>query len=552
MRAMGEPVAHEDGVLSWFTGHGQYMPRIDCLRSEAGGSDWTWIGILITLSIAVVVGYVKIFVFWRRSYLEERPEHRNTKLMQLAWIFAMCAVCGYFAQVVLFFWPGYRLLAFFLLVLNFWTWRFAGNLSELKVSLSAKRLQAELARSLESRNAELEREVESRTAELAEARAQADAASAAKSAFLAHMSHEIRTPLTSVLGYAALAREDGSAAPEVREHLDTVLRNGDHLLAIVNDVLDLSKIEAGELQIERSPIDVRDMVRGIADLLLVRAKEKGIELRVDVAEDVPSCVSSDALRLRQILLNLGSNAIKFTQAGYVGIAVTVRGHMLCVEVSDTGIGMDGEQLARIFRPFSQADARISRRYGGTGLGLALSARIAALIDGGIQVTSSPGKGSTFTLTIDAPQIACHLGECRPTASSDAAPRLTGRRVLLAEDGPDNQRLIATMLRRAGAEVEVASDGREALEKGLGAWRSRRAYDVILMDIQMPEMDGIEATRQLREAGYPGRIVALTAHALDSESEACRGQGFDGYETKPIDREGLIRACLSDVPSGVGG
>ena len=540
------------GPLSWFTGGDHYMPRVDCLRDEAGGNDWLWIGILLTLSAAVVIGYVKIFVFWRRSYLEESPQHRNTKLMQLAWIFAMCAVCGYFAQIVMFFWPGYRLLAFLLLGLNFWTWRFAANLSELKVSLSAKRLQAELDRSLVDRAAELERQVEERTTELAEARRQAECASVAKSTFLAHMSHEIRTPLTAVLGYAELMRDFAEGNEEASAHLSTILRNGDHLLAIINDVLDLSKIEADQIQIEWSAVELRTAVDEVRELMSSRAAERRIELVTELDGALPIAIRTDALRLRQILLNLVSNAIKFTGEGSVRVRVRRAGpacDRIAFDVIDTGIGMDAEQVQQLFKPFSQADGTIARRFGGTGLGLALSQRLAHKLGGEIRVNSEPGLGSTFTLTIDAVLVANAPNHARDATDRfsgpgdpDAGAVLAGTRILLAEDGLDNQRLIATILRRAGAEVEIADNGRTALETALAAWGAGHTFDVILMDVHMPEMDGVEATRHLREGGYPGTIVALTAHAVSGPAGPARPDDFDGYETKPIQRARLITMC----------
>jgi CheY-like chemotaxis protein len=279
-------------------------------------------------------------------------------------------------------------------------------------------------------------------------------------------------------------------------------------------------------------------------------------LVLEIGPDLPERIRTDCLRLRQILVNLVGNAIKFTEVG--GVRLAVRGDpdgrpTARFDVVDTGIGMSGEQIAGLFQPFSQADASAHRCFGGTGLGLAISKRLAAMLGGDITVASEPGKGSTFSLSIAAgsPDDA----EPIPAADTqaDAKPprgdmsHALNCRILLAEDGPDNQILITHLLRNAGAEVSVADNGRIALDLALAADRSGRAFDVILMDIQMPVMDGFEATRRLRDAGYRGPIVALTAHAMTSDRQKCLEAGCDDYTTKPIQRAALL-ACLAKYAS----
>ena len=288
-------------------------------------------------------------------------------------------------------------------------------------------------------------------------------------------------------------------------------------------------------------------------MMKVRAEAKGLPLALEIGPDLPERIRTDCLRLRQILVNLVGNAIKFTEVGGVRLAVhgdpdgrpTVR-----FDVIDTGIGMSPEQIAGLFQPFSQADGSAHRCYGGTGLGLAISKRLAAMLGGDIAVASEPGRGSTFSLTIAAGSPDDTRSRSRPTMPATkrrrrptSTPERLDCRILLAEDGPDNQILIAHLLRNAGAAVTVAENGQIALDLALAARRSGRAYDVIVMDIQMPVMDGCQATRRLREAGYRGPIVALTAHAMTSDRQKCLEAGCDDYTTKPIHRAALL-ACLA--------
>jgi signal transduction histidine kinase/CheY-like chemotaxis protein len=405
---------------------------------------------------------------------------------------------------------------------------------------------------LETHRATLEQKVAERTIELEAARNDAQRANRSKSAFLANMSHEIRTPMTAILGYAdLLLDEEMQLGDEARRLLEIVRRNGGHLLDVLNDILDLSKIEAGRLEVEVIPTSLVHIVSEIASLMRVRADEKGIALEVTYGTPIPSEVLSDPTRIRQAVVNLLGNAIKFTERGSVRVRVTYdpEREAAHIEVRDTGIGIAPEKRANLFRAFEQADSSITRRFGGTGLGLAITRKIAVLLGGDCTVESEPGRGSAFTFSLKAAPIpgsrmleasadeALHHESRRPNGAGE---RIAAR-ILLAEDGPDNQRLISLMLRKAGAEVSLVENGQMAVERA-----TAESFDLILMDMAMPLMDGYTAARSLRERGIRVPIVALTAHALAGERERCLEAGCDDYLTKPIDRADLlasIRALL---------
>ena len=422
-------------------------------------------------------------------------------------------------------------------------------------------------------NAELRRATDSASAMAIEAAM----ASSAKSAFLATMSHEIRTPMTAILGFADLLAEEGdrSRAPTHRlDYIDTIKRNGEHLLALINDILDVSKIEAGKMTTEKLPLRLDQLLPDVISLMSVKARDKGIGLELRYETPIPETIQSDPVRLKQVLVNLIGNAIKFTEVGAVTVAVRFDAQgpvpRLLLAVSDTGIGMTEEQLARLFAAFEQADASTARRFGGTGLGLIISKRLAALLGGDITVTSQPGKGTTFTVCV---ATGCVDGSpmLEPTAASSAlqippavaileGKPLDGLRILLVEDGPDNRRLIAFHLSKAGATIETANDGAAALtrmcapsialegESAVDVLKSPPDFDVVVTDIDMPIMDGYELARRLRTAGWQGRIVALTAHAMNGDAERCIEAGCDGYASKPIDRNRLIELCRGTTES----
>lgn len=386
----------------------------------------------------------------------------------------------------------------------------------------------------------------------------ADNANRVKSEFLANMSHEIRTPLTAIVGFADLLVND--AAHQHDETLRNgaamaIHRSGEHLLGIINDVLDLSKIEAGQLTVEQIACSPKAILEDVSSLLKARAESKGVAFLLEYATPLPEWIKSDALRLRQILMNLCGNAIKFTERGSVRlIAEVVPGtpKQLQFDVVDSGVGMTPEQQQPLFQPFSQADASVSRRFGGTGLGLSISRKLAHMLDGEVSLVESIiDVGSRFRLTLNVADIASEQDESAwPTTG--AAPRaavaesleemiaqLQGVRVLLAEDGPDNQRLISFILKKVGVVVSVVENGQQAFEAALQAWSEGTPFDVILMDMQMPILDGYCATTQLRSAGYRRPIVALTANAMSGDREKCLAAGCDDFATKPIDRKALL-------------
>lgn len=393
--------------------------------------------------------------------------------------------------------------------------------------------------------------------EIREAQGRAESASKAKSEFLANMSHEIRTPLTAILGFADILREDGEIekAPANRiQCIDTIRLAGQHLLTVINDILDLSKIEAGKIEVEQVETTLPNLLGEVASILRPRALGKGVRLDVQLVTPIPRVVKTDPTRLRQILMNLAGNAVKFTEAGVVRILIALRkseaGEMLVVDVIDTGPGMSAEQVQRLFQPFSQVDSTMTRKHGGSGLGLTICRRLAALMEGDVKLVESElGQGSTFRLELPLVYQAGSefvssldvVAALVPKRASGTVERLNGR-ILLAEDGLDNQRLIAFHLRKAGATVEVAENGRVALEKVVEAAGRGESFDLLLTDMQMPEMDGYTLCRRLRRMGSRMAIVALTAHAMAEDREKCLAAGCDDYVSKPIEKGLLLNVC----------
>ncbi len=391
--------------------------------------------------------------------------------------------------------------------------------------------------------------------EMLRARDLAEAASRAKSEFLANMSHEIRTPMTAILGYAELLLESDVDEGTRLEHVRTIMRNGDHLLAILNDILDLSKIEAGKFCVLPEACDLAVLVNEVATLMRVRADAKGLNFALELHAGLPRLFTTDAVRLRQILMNLLGNAIKFTEHGEVRLVVLTHagphGPEVRFEVVDSGIGIGATEIKRLFQPFDQADASAARRFGGTGLGLAISRRLARMLGGDIVVESVPGSGSIFRLSLPVAEVGLSGTRVRrrpdleaprwvegPAAAVPARP-LTGVRVLLAEDGLDNQRLVSHHLRRAGAEVTVVDDGRAAVDCLNRVRATDNEFHVVLMDMQMPVLDGYGATRELRAAGERSPIIAFTAHAMAGDKERCFEAGCDDFETKPVQGKQLV-------------
>lgn len=382
------------------------------------------------------------------------------------------------------------------------------------------------------------------------ARKAAEAADRAKTEFLANMSHEIRTPMTAILGFTDLLLDHPWSESERREYLTIIRENGQMLLQLINDILDLSKIEAEKMAVERLPCVPMKILDEVTALMRVRADEKGIRLGACYDAAVPPMIYTDPIRLRQILVNLVGNAVKFTKQGKVQIQVSYQSGTegspkLTFAVADTGIGISAEGLATIFEPFTQADGSLARLFGGTGLGLAISRRLAKLLGGTLEATSEPGKGSVFTLSIDpgplnAPLLTVpHL----PTIPESVASPVTLRpgRILLVEDTMSGRRVIQTLLEKAGLTVDTSENGLEGCRAVFRAVADHQPYDAILMDMQMPEMDGYEATRQLRRQGWRGPIIALTAHAMEGDRAKCLASGCDDYVAKPVSRGALIEA-----------
>lgn len=390
----------------------------------------------------------------------------------------------------------------------------------------------------------------------------AKAASRAKSEFLANMSHEIRTPMTAILGYSDLLFEEELAigiSPERATAWESIRRNGDHLLSLINSLLELSQIESGELQLAPETCRPLDLVLDVITSLKANAFDKNLALKLETGGRIPNAVRIDPVRLRQILFNLVGNAIKFTNHGEIRVVVNQIDRngkpRLQFDVIDTGIGIAEDQISRLFGRFVQAENAANRRFGGTGLGLAISQRLAMLLGGEIDVDSRVGHGSRFRLTVafqtPGPRLTVASSSHETSTIVRTGPKqdlpekpLAGARILLAEDGLDNQRLLTLLLARAGADVTVAENGKQAVEEVLEPAQNKSRYDVILMDMQMPIMDGYAATEELRRAGYEGPIIAVTAHAIAGDRQKCLDAGCDEYLSKPLDHRSLLTVLAS--------
>jgi PAS domain S-box-containing protein len=393
-----------------------------------------------------------------------------------------------------------------------------------------------LASALLEHQLHLEEMVAKRTVDLNAARADAERMAAVKSEFLANMSHEIRTPLNAVLGLAHIGARD--SAGSARETFTRIRDAGQHLLGVINDVLDFSKLDAGKLVIETRPFALGAALANAASFVTGAATQKGLTYVVSASPELPAWVHGDAQRLQQILVNLLSNAVKFTDAGEVRLRVARDGEDIYFKVIDNGIGMTPEHVARLFQPFEQADGSTTREYGGSGLGLAISRNLARLMDGDIAVDSAPGAGSSFTLRLPLPEAQADLPSHAPTALSH---RLAGLHLLAAEDVEVNRLILEDLLMHEGAHVRFAENGLQAIEHLEEAGVS--SFDAVLMDVQMPVMDGLEATRRIRAIAPALPVIGLTAHALGEEREKCRAAGMVEHVTKPIDADALVAAIL---------
>lgn len=547
-------------ALDAFTADGNYLPRTHCLSTQTGETDWLFVWILVALNAIIISGYLKIFGFWRKAFLQEELHDRNKKLMDLAWIFLFCAICGYVSSIVLFFWPAYRLLALMLIPLGFFTWKFALNLEDFKVSLSAKRLVRELNESLCRENAELEAKVLEATTHLRIAKERAENADRAKSDFLTNMSHEIRTPLTAIIGFTDIVLEETENDQDRFNEIQSIKKNSVHLLNLINDILDVTQIESGSVKYERLPCSLREIVTDVIDMMSMKAKLNGTGIHINIHKKIPEKVITDPTRLMQLVTNLVENAVKFTDLGDIFIeimpVVVSQGAvgpsdqcMFTITVRDTGIGIAPNRLDAIFDSFTQENASPRREIGGTGLGLAISRLIARDLGGDLVAQSDLGHGSVFTCTLIA-QVACselnssnENTALNPTTEST----LSRSRVLLVEDGPDNRKLITYHFKKIGVHIDTAHDGVLALEQFNQAIEDGSPYDLILMDISMPKMDGIECTKMLRSEGHTVPIVMLTAHVLKEEKDRCFASGATAYHCKPIDFPRLFRTCDEILP-----
>ena len=383
----------------------------------------------------------------------------------------------------------------------------------------------------------------------------AEAASLAKGEFLANMSHEIRTPLNAIIGLTSLLL-DKRLDTEIAAHVETIRSSGDSVLALINDILDFSKIEAGKMELEEQPFNLRDCLSGPVDLMAAEAEDKGLALAYSIDESCPETVIGDVTRVWQILVNLISNSIKFTDTGEVTISVRCRPRSavrleLEFAVRDSGVGIANDKLETIFRSFSQADASTSRRYGGTGLGLAISQRLSELMGGQIRVESQLGRGSTFYFTVQvrpadpASQPAARTSTSGMSSIDHTLGQRLPLRILVAEDNVVNQKVALLLLQRMGYRADLAADGEEVLE-----CLERQLYDVVLMDVQMPELDGLETTRRIHRRWRPDqrpRIVAMTAAVLAEDRTQCLAAGMDDFVSKPIRTEELQAALRRSAP-----
>ena len=387
---------------------------------------------------------------------------------------------------------------------------------------------------------------------------QADAANNAKSSFLANMSHEIRTPMTAILGFSENLLDNETLSVDDTNSVNIIRRNGNYLLGLINDVLDLSKIESGKMTVENISCKPHEILVDTFELMGVRADSKGIPLIVECETDLPAFIESDPTKIRQILINLIGNSIKFTEVGSVTIRtrfVADRGEWI-LDVIDTGLGMTEDQVNNLFQPFMQADNSTTRKFGGTGLGLTISKRFSEMLGGSLCVAKTEaGVGTTFRVVLPTPSSDAEMvsftiplkRKVEHVKSNDLSLYdLTGFRILLAEDGPDNQRLISHVLKKAGAEVVVKENGQLALDAAMESRKAGDGFDVILMDMQMPVMDGYLATSELRKRGYAGAVIALTANAMSGDRDKCLAAGCDDYGSKPIDRKKLCGQILAVV------
>ncbi|MBN1788812.1 MAG: response regulator [Sedimentisphaerales bacterium] len=392
------------------------------------------------------------------------------------------------------------------------------------------------------------------TAVANEMAAEAEKANAAKSQFLANMSHEIRTPMNAIIGFSEVLAEEEPLTAQQKEYLKMILDSSKHLLDLINDILDFSKIETGRMDVDNIQCDIRALLAAIESTMNPSAKHKNLEFKIECADDVPTAIFTDPAKIRQCLINIVSNAIKFTEQGYVKISARKisqqDGQFVEFEVSDTGIGIPPDKLDSVFDAFTQADGSTTRKYGGTGLGLTITKQMAGLIGGQVSAESEVGKGSKFKLVMPMTNTAQTQDDkgsgfgktTAANAAQEIEPQFSGG-VLVVEDIQTNQALIKTLLEKLGFVVTVAENGLEAIEAV-----KKQHFEMIFMDVQMPEMNGYDATKRLRSLGIKTPIVAMTASVVEDDEQKCRQAGYDNYLAKPIDHKCLVEIISSYLAS----
>jgi signal transduction histidine kinase len=375
--------------------------------------------------------------------------------------------------------------------------------------------------------------------ELQRAKELAQNANESKTRFLANISHEIRTPLSAILGFGELLRNYIQNHPQGLDYINRISRNASQLSRLIDELLDLSKIEVEKLEVEHEKINLDTLLEDVLSTLKLRAQEKSIDLSLKWVSAKPTNVVADPLRVSQILSNVIGNAVKFTLRGSIRVELSASNGQLTARIIDTGIGMTAEEQSRIFSPFVQADTSVTRKYGGSGLGLALSRKLAQLLGGDLTLEKSiPESGTTFKIEIN---IANTVSETKKSAQKSIVVSdqpLFGKKVLIVDDAPDNRVIANIFLQNAGAECEEAEDGQEGIDRAMA-----ENFDIILMDIQMPVLDGYQAMEKLTQLSYKKPVIALTAHALNDEKQRCLNAGFTDYVTKPINRTHLIQSIL---------
>jgi signal transduction histidine kinase/ActR/RegA family two-component response regulator len=416
-----------------------------------------------------------------------------------------------------------------------------GNVMVLERPIPNRTLVSCVKAALDERKRQLE--VRNLLTELEDSRQKAVEANRAKNDFLANISHEIRTPLGAVLGFTELVMDSAVANREKQIYMLAVRRNSQLLSALIDDILDLSKVEAGRIETQKIEFSLGEMLSEVVSALEAKVAKKGLTLNIERQQPEIDNLISDPIRMKQILMNLIDNAIKFTSHGHVNVRITweeipnqPKERRMVVEIEDTGIGISAAHVKQLFKPFVQADASITRRYGGTGLGLVLSQRLSRLMGGDVRLKwSIPGGGSCFEMALIAGVVRVKKTATKVQDKTHKELPLKGTKILVVDDSLDNQMLISRILKLLGAEVDLANDGMEAIDRALA-----QTYDVILMDLQMPRLGGVEATRILRSKGYTRPIVALTAHGLKEDRQRCLSVGCTDYLTKPIQRTHLVQ------------